>query len=56
VFISRTALASENETLPYEVAQAKDTNGRSVVATLLAMDDPPGQLSITTAGISHTLP
>jgi hypothetical protein len=56
VFISGTAMAANNETLPHEVAQAKDTNGRSVVATLLAMDDPPGQVSVTTAGISLTLP
>jgi hypothetical protein len=56
VFISRTALMSDDEHLPREVARAKETNGRSVVATLLALDEPPGQLSVTTAGISLTLP
>jgi TIR domain len=56
VFISSTAIASENEFLPHEVAQAKETNGRSVVVTLLTLDDPPEQPSVTTAGISDTLP
>ena len=52
VYISRTAIASANEHLPKEVAQAKATNGRSVVATLLALDDPPDEVFVTTAGIS----
>jgi len=56
VFISRTAFSSSNEHLPREVAEAKETNGRSVVATLLAIDDPPRQVSVTTAGISLTMP
>lgn len=56
VIVSRTALISENEHLPREVAEAKDTNGRSVVATLLALDDPPEEVMVTTAGISLTLP
>jgi hypothetical protein len=49
-------MASENAYLPREVAQAKETNGRSVVSTLLALDDPAEQVSVTTAGISLTLP
>ena len=53
VFISRTALMLED--LPREVAQAKETNGRSVVVTLLALDDPPEEVMVTTAGISLTL-
>jgi len=56
VFISGTVMASANQHLPPEVARAKETNGRSVVATLLALEDPPEQPSVTTAGISHTLP
>src|SRR5262249_14722775 len=56
VFISGTAMASANEHLPREVAQAKETNGRSVVVTFLALDDPPETPSVTTAGISDTLP
>jgi len=56
VFISGTAMAVPNEHLPPEVAEAKETNGRSVVATLLAMDDPPEEPTVTTAGISHALP
>ncbi len=55
VFISGPAMASRNEELPRAVAQAKATNGRSVVASLLALDDPP-QVMVTTAGISLTLP
>ncbi len=56
IFISRTAMVSANEHLPQEVAQAKATEGRSVVATLLGLDNPPGQVSVTTAGISMTMP
>jgi hypothetical protein len=56
VYISRTAVASADEHLPREVAQAKATNGRSVVVTLLALDDPPEEVSVTTAGISQTMP
>ena len=56
VFISGTALASDNEHLPREVAQAKDTNGRSVVQTLVALDEPPDQVMVSTSGISLTLP
>jgi hypothetical protein len=56
VYISRTAMASSNEHLPQEVAQAKETEGRSVVASLLGVDDPPREISVTTAGISMTMP
>jgi len=56
VFISGTAMESNNAGLPQEVAQAKETNGRSFVATLLALDDPPQQVMVTTAGVSLTLP
>lgn len=56
VYISGTALWASNESLPREVAQAKETAGRSVVASLLALDDPPTQLSVSTAGISLSLP
>ncbi len=56
IYISRTAMASSNEGLPWEVAQAKLTDGQSVVATLLGVDDPPREVSVTTAGISMTMP
>jgi hypothetical protein len=56
VYISGTAEASADQYLPQEVAQAKATNGRSVVVTLLALDDPPREVSVTTAGISLTMP
>lgn len=56
VYISGTAMAASNEHLPPDVALAKETNGRSVVTTLLGLDDPPEEPSVTTSGISHTLP
>jgi hypothetical protein len=56
VYISRTALISDDEHLPREVAQAKATDGRSVVVTLLALGDPPEEVMVTTAGISLTVP
>lgn len=55
VYISGTALAMDNG-LPREVVRAKETRGRSVVQTLLALDDPPRQVSVTTAGVSLTMP
>jgi TIR domain len=56
VYISRSAVASDNEHLPRDVAQAKETDGRSVVSTFLARDEPPREFSVTTAGISDRLP
>jgi hypothetical protein len=56
VFISGTAMAVSNESLPREVVEAKESNGRSVVVTLLALDDPPDKVMATTAGIRLTLP
>jgi hypothetical protein len=56
VYISGTAMRVDNEHLPREVVHAKETNGRSVVATLLALDDPPAEVVATTAGISFSLP
>ena len=49
-------MVSADEHLPREVAQAKATNGRSVVGTLVALDDPPGEVMVSTAGVSLTLP
>jgi hypothetical protein len=56
VFISGTAAASANEGLPQEVAKAKNTHGRSVLATLVGLDHPPRQVMVTTAGVSLTMP
>jgi TIR domain len=55
VIISRTVLMSENEHLTQEVAQAKETKGRSALVTLLAVDDPSAEVVVTTEGISLTL-
>lgn len=56
VYISGTAMSSGDEYLPQEVAQAKQTNGRSVVATLLGLDEPPGEVMVSTSGIGWPLP
>jgi len=56
VYISGTVLESSSEGLPPEVAAAKDTNGRSVVATLLALDEPPPEVMASTSGIRFSLP
>ena len=56
VFISGTAMASSNEHLPGEVAAAKNTGGRSVLSQVVGLDDPPTQVSVTTAGIRFGLP
>lgn len=52
VFISGSAVASDNAGLPGEVRAAKETEGRSVVVNLLAIDDPPRQLMVSTSGVS----
>jgi hypothetical protein len=56
VFISGTAMRSADERLPSEVVAAKNTHGRSVLSTLVGLDEPPRQVMVTTAGISLTLP
>ena len=56
VFISGTAMASADRGLPDEVVAAKNTHGRSVFATIVGLDDPPTEVSVTTAGVSLTLP
>lgn len=55
VYVSGTAMRSE-EGLPPEVVAAKNTRGRSVLSSLVALDDPPAEVMATTAGISLTLP
>jgi hypothetical protein len=47
---------SEDRGLPEEVVAAKNTHGRSVLSTLVGLDDPPSDVMVTTAGISLTLP
>jgi len=49
VYISRTAIQSEG--LPSEIERAKETNGRSVITTLLSLDEPPNEVMVSTAGI-----
>lgn len=56
VFISRTAMASANAHLPEDVASAKETLGRTAIASVLGLDDPPREISVTTAGVSLALP
>jgi hypothetical protein len=51
IFISGTADTIANERLPREVAEAKETNGRSVVVALLPLNEPPAAAMATTAGI-----
>jgi hypothetical protein len=56
VFISGTLMACALEGLDADVAAARTTRGRSVLGTLVGLDDPPSQISVTTAGISDRLP
>ena len=48
-------MASANEYLPKEVAAAKNTHGRSVLSQVTGLDDPPKQVSVSTAGIAFGL-
>lgn len=56
VYVSRTAMDSDDRGLPEEVAAAKNSHGRSVLSTIVGLDDPPDAVMVTTAGISLTLP
>jgi hypothetical protein len=56
VYISGSAMTSDTSGLPQEVAAAKDTHSRSVLAALVAVDDPPRQVMVSTCRISWTLP
>ncbi len=56
VYISGTATASDNDYLPEEVAAAKDTQGRSALSQVVGLDEPPSEVSVTTAGIRFGLP
>jgi hypothetical protein len=56
IYISRSAMASDNDYLPEDVAAAKNTNGRSVFPQVVGLDNPPSEISVTTAGIAFGLP
>jgi hypothetical protein len=58
IYISGTAMAvaDEHEHLLREVVQAKATNARSVVISLIALDEPPQEVTVTTAGVSLSMP
>jgi hypothetical protein len=51
VMITGSALASNDEGLPPEVAEAKRTDGRSVVVSLLSLDQPPAEVMVSTTGV-----
>jgi len=56
VFISGPAIESADEHLPQEVVASKATRGRSVLSSLVGLDDPPRRVMVTTAGVSLTMP
>jgi hypothetical protein len=56
VYVSGTAMASDDRGLPDDVVAAKNTRGRSVLGMLVGLDDPPREVMVTTAGVSLTLP
>jgi hypothetical protein len=56
VYISGAAVESDDRGLLQEVVAAKNTHGRSALSSLVGLDDPPTEVMVSTAGISHTLP
>jgi hypothetical protein len=56
VYISGTLMASANVHLPQDVVAAKTTRGRSALAAIVGLDDPPREVGVTTAGITLTMP
>lgn len=55
VYVSNTVIASRNEHLPPEVAEAKETRGRTLVSSLLGIDPPPEEVIVSTDGIRFSL-
>jgi hypothetical protein len=51
VFISGTAMAVAPESLPPEIAEARENSGRNLVVDLLGLDDPPDKVMATTVGL-----
>jgi hypothetical protein len=56
IYVSGTAMDSADEGLLREVVAAKNTRGRSVLSTLVGLEDPPSEVMVSTAGVSLTLP
>ena len=56
VYISGTAMEVDNKALPPDVAQAKWTNGKSVVTNVLSLDEPPIEVMVSTDGVRFSLP
>jgi hypothetical protein len=56
VYISGTVMATADDHLPPEVAAARNTRGRSVLSTLVGLDEPPREVMAAFAGISLTVP
>lgn len=56
IYVSGPAMSSDDRGLSDEVVAAKNTRGRSVLSTLVGLDDPPREVMVTTAGISLTPP
>ena len=52
VYIAGTVVASGNEYLPAQVAEAKRTHGRGAILGLLPLDEPPSEVLVTTAGVA----
>jgi hypothetical protein len=55
VYFSEEVLEAQ-QGLPPDVAEARDTQGRSTVRATLSADEPPDLLSVTTYGIATHLP
>jgi hypothetical protein len=53
VYISGTVMASDDEHLPRDVVDAKQSHGRSALLTLLPLDNLPSELMVHTAGIRY---
>jgi len=52
VFFSGTAMSVDDEDLPAAVVDAKTTRGRSALRAVVGLDDPPREITVTTAGIT----
>jgi hypothetical protein len=55
VYVSGSAMASSDDYLSADVVAAKATQGRSVVANLLSVDDPPREVMVSTEGVRWEL-
>lgn len=53
VGISRTAMSTGTEALPYRITVARNTSGRSEVEAILGWSEPPAEIRVDAGSVKH---